>query len=160
MLTLQRRKTLRAERDALNQRAKDRVAEARAHGLKLAAKTMTYAEMLLWQEVEAGTDVKRIADARRAKIGTDAGGFTFESTIEVREFIAGVDEVVAELGREPKPEELTEEERDARFIATGGKIIDPDGAERRMQERREARRAQIADYERRKAAGEDVEYPA
>ena len=153
MLTLERRKILKAEQKALSQRLKDRVNEARALGYKLAAETWAYAEIDRWQRVGS------TAADHQAVIGTEVGGFTLETQAEVRNFLDGVNEVCAELDREPQ-RRLTEDEKDARDKANGWKIHDPEGAERRMQERRDARRALIADYERRKAAGEDVEYPA
>jgi hypothetical protein len=155
LLTNKRRMILKAEREVLERRTKDRIRDALLLGRTLAGESMSFAEIQKWRAIDG-----KLAEEQRPYIGTELEGFTIESINELRSFLKGVGEVAAEIDREPSKEELSEEEKDARDKANGWKVIDPEGAERRVQERREARRAEIANYQRRKAAGEDVEYPA
>lgn len=155
MLTPERQRVLIEAQDAEREAMKARLAAAEAHGRKLAAESMTLDDFRKWDAVP-----NTIA-ARQVFVGTEVEGFTFADTSEVRAFINAVaavrQEAEAGANRRPKP---TEEERDAQLKALKWDIQDPGRVERAVQERREARRAQLADYERRKAAGEDVEYPA
>ena len=155
MLTPERQRVLIEAKDTEREAMKARLAAAEAHGRKLAAESMTLDDFRKWDAVP-----NTIA-ARQVFVGTEVEGFTFADTSEVRAFINAVAAVRQEAEdaahRKPKP---TEEERDAHLSAIGWRIEDPGRAERAIEERREARRAQLAEYERRKAAGENVQYPA